>query len=112
VVGLVIGREGFPLAHEIFAGNVQDRKTLGIMLDRLKTQVGLAPGATVVVDRGMAYADNLQEIHDRAADGRRSGPPDPQSNHPRTGAHGTLPATEHPGRNHSPPQDLEHPSSG
>jgi transposase len=65
VVGLVIGREGFPLAHEIFAGNVQDRKTLGIMLDRLKTRVGLAPGATVVVDRGMAYADNLQEIRDR-----------------------------------------------
>ena len=29
VVGLVIGREGFPLAHEIFAGNVQDRQTLG-----------------------------------------------------------------------------------
>ncbi len=65
VVGLVIGREGFPLAHEIFAGNVQDRKTLGTMLDRLKTRVGLAPGATVVVDRGMAYADNLQEIRDR-----------------------------------------------
>ncbi len=49
----------------IFAGNVQDRKTLGTMLDRLKTRVGLAPGATVVVDRGMAYADNLQEIRDR-----------------------------------------------
>jgi transposase len=56
---------GFPLAHEIFAGNVQDRKTVGIMLDRMKTRVGLAPGATVVVDRGMAYADNLQEIRDR-----------------------------------------------
>jgi transposase len=65
VVGLVIGREGFPLAHEVFAGNVQDRQTLGAMLDRLKTRVGLAPGATVVVDRGMAYAENLQEIRDR-----------------------------------------------
>jgi hypothetical protein len=28
VVGLAVGREGFPLAHEIFAGNVQDRQTL------------------------------------------------------------------------------------
>ena len=65
VVGLVIGREGFPLAHEVFAGNVQDRQTLGTMLDRLKTRIGLAPGATVVVDRGMAYAENLQEIRDR-----------------------------------------------
>jgi transposase len=65
VVGLVIGREGFPLAHEIFAGNVQDRRTLGTMLDRLMSRVGIAPGATVVVDRGMAYAENLQEIRDR-----------------------------------------------
>ena len=65
VIGLAIGREGFPLAHEIFAGNVQDRQTLGTMLDRMKTRVGLAPGATVVVDRGMAYAENLQEIRDR-----------------------------------------------
>jgi transposase len=65
VVGLVIGREGFPLAHEVFAGNTQDRKTLGQMLDRLKDRVGLAEGATVVVDRGMAYPENLREIRDR-----------------------------------------------
>jgi transposase len=65
VVGLVIGREGFPWAHEIFAGNVQDRQTLGTMLDRLQTRVGLPPGTTVVVDRGLAYAENLQEIRDR-----------------------------------------------
>ena len=65
VVGLVIGREGFPLAHEIFAGNAQDRQTLGTMLDRLQARVGLPPGTTVVVDRGMAYAENLQQIRDR-----------------------------------------------
>jgi transposase len=65
VVGLVIGREGFPLAHEIFAGNTQDRKTLGRMLDLLKGRVGLPEGSTVVVDRGMAYSENLQEIRDR-----------------------------------------------
>src|SRR5262249_18844290 len=65
VVGLVIGREGFPIAHEIFAGNTQDRTTLGRMLDLLKGRVGLAEGATVVVDRGLAYPENLQEIRDR-----------------------------------------------
>ena len=65
VVGLVIGREGFPLAHEVFAGNTQDRKTLGRILDLLKDRVGLAEGATVVVDRGMAYPENLREIRDR-----------------------------------------------
>lgn len=65
VVGLVIGREGFPLAHEVFAGNTQDRKTLGRILDLLKDRVGLAAGSTVVVDRGMAYPENLREIRDR-----------------------------------------------
>jgi hypothetical protein len=65
VVGLVIGREGFPLAHEIFAGNTQDRTTLGRILDLLKDRVGLPEGATVVVDRGLAYPENLQEIRGR-----------------------------------------------
>jgi transposase len=65
VVGLVIGREGFPIAHEVFVGNVQDRKTLGRMLDLLNERVGLPEGSTVVVDRGLAYAENLAEIRQR-----------------------------------------------
>jgi transposase len=65
VVGLVIGREGFPIAHEVFDGNAQDRKTLGRMLDLLKARVGLPEGSTVVVDRGMAYPENLTEIRER-----------------------------------------------
>src|SRR6516165_3569842 len=65
VVGLVIGREGFPIAHEVFDGNSQDRKTLGRMLDLLKIRVGLPEGSTVVVDRGMAYPENLTEIRHR-----------------------------------------------
>ena len=65
VIGLVIGREGFPIAHEVFAGNTQDRKTLGQMLDLLKARVGLREGSTVVVDRGLAYAENRKEICDR-----------------------------------------------
>jgi transposase len=65
VVGLVIGREGFPIAHEVFEGNIQDRKTLGRMLDLLKDRVGMAEGSTVVVDRGLAYAENIAEIRQR-----------------------------------------------
>ena len=62
VVGLVISREGFPIAHEVFDGNTQDRKTLGRILDLLKARVGMPEGSTVVVDRGMAYAENIAEI--------------------------------------------------
>jgi len=65
VVGLVVGREGFPIAHEAFAGNTQDRTTLATMLDRLAARVGPAEGATVVVDRGMAFDDNIAEITQR-----------------------------------------------
>ena len=65
VVGLVIGREGFPRAHEIFEGNTQDRKTLASMLDLLERRVGLAEGSTIVVDRGMAFAENITELRRR-----------------------------------------------
>ncbi|MCP4306439.1 MAG: IS1634 family transposase [bacterium] len=65
LIGLALGREGFPLGHEIFAGNRQDRSTLGEMLDRLEANLGLRKGATVVVDRGMAFDENLEEITSR-----------------------------------------------
>jgi transposase len=62
VVGLVVDREGFPKAHEVFDGNRTDRTTVAEMLEALEQRVGRTPGATVVVDRGMAFADNLQQI--------------------------------------------------
>jgi len=60
VVGLVVDREGFPKAHEVFEGNRSEGTTLGEMLKRLEARAG--PAATVVVDRGMSSADNLKEI--------------------------------------------------
>jgi transposase len=65
VVGLVIGREGFPRAHEIFEGNTQDRQTLATMLDLLEKRVGLPEGSTIVVDRGMAFPENIAELRRR-----------------------------------------------
>src|SRR6266851_3467889 len=65
VVGLVVNRDGFPIAHEVFAGNTQDRTTLATMLDLLAARAGLKEGATVVVDRGMAFDENIAEIKQR-----------------------------------------------
>jgi transposase len=65
VVGLVVDRDGFPKAHEVFDGNRGDRTTLADMLTRLEERTGRRGGATVVVDRGLAFADNLKEITDR-----------------------------------------------
>jgi transposase len=62
VMGLVLDRDGFPKAHEVFEGNRPDRTTVVAMLEALEQRVGRTPGATVVVDRGMAFDDNLQQI--------------------------------------------------
>jgi transposase len=62
---LVIDREGFPRAHEIFEGNIQDRQTLSAMLDALEKRVGLPEGSTIVVDRGMAFSENIAELRRR-----------------------------------------------
>src|SRR5271157_5202150 len=65
LVGLVLDRDGFPKAHEIFEGNRQDRTTVGQMLDSLQKRTGAKPGSTVVVDRGMAYEEDLAAIRAR-----------------------------------------------
>jgi transposase len=65
VVGLVLDRDGFPKAHEVFDGNVQDRATVDEMLALLERRSGKRPGSTVVVDRGMAYEENLKQIRAR-----------------------------------------------
>lgn len=65
VVGLIIGREGFPVAHEVFKGNQNDAPSLPIMLDLLDNRVGLQEGQTVVIDRGMSSAENLEELKRR-----------------------------------------------
>jgi len=65
VVGLVLDRDGFPKAHEVFEGNRQDRGTVQEMLESLEKRTGKKPGSTVVVDRGMAYEENLAQIRAR-----------------------------------------------
>jgi hypothetical protein len=65
VIGLVVGREGFPVAHEVFAGNTQDRQSLEPMLTVLDARAHLVEGQTVVVDRGMAFEENLASIRAR-----------------------------------------------
>jgi transposase len=65
VVGLVLDCDGFPKAHEVFDGNIQDRRSVDAMLDALEKRTGKKPGATVIVDRGMAYDENLEQIQKR-----------------------------------------------
>src|SRR3989304_8007234 len=65
LVGLAIGQEGFPLAHEVMEGNLQDRETLDGMVELMDKRVGLKEGQTVVIDRGMAFDENIEQIRRR-----------------------------------------------
>jgi transposase len=65
IIGLVLDREGFPKAHEIFDGNRQDRSSVDEMLGILEQRTGRRGGGTVIVDRGMAFDDNLEQIRAR-----------------------------------------------
>ena len=69
VVGLVLDGEGFPKAHEVFTGNSKDENTMQQMLDSLDRRrsgtAGWPSGATVVMDRGLATADNLELLRKR-----------------------------------------------
>lgn len=62
VVGLVIDAEGFPKAHEVFPGNRTDSTTVDDMLVALERRTGRRQGATVIVDRGMAFDENIEAI--------------------------------------------------
>jgi transposase len=62
VVGLVLDRDGFPKAHEVFEGNRQDRTSVEQMLGILEARSGRRGGGTVIVDRGLAYEENLAQI--------------------------------------------------
>jgi transposase len=62
VVGLVLDGDGFPKAHEIFAGNRSDPTTVAEMLGVLEKRLGKKKDAIVIVDRGMANDENLSTI--------------------------------------------------
>lgn len=57
-VGMAFDENGFPLAHEVFEGNIGDTKTLRHILARLALpEAGLKP--VVILDAGFASAENL-----------------------------------------------------
>jgi len=68
-VGMAFDEYGFPLANEIFEGNMADTKTLGTMLGRLAEidwEGGAPTGKPVVIlDAGFASKENLALLKSR-----------------------------------------------
>jgi transposase len=64
-LGLVIDRKnGLPLYHDIFEGNMNDSKTVKEILTKLQTMYNLQ-NVIFVADKGMLTADNLKELKEK-----------------------------------------------
>ena len=61
VVGLVMGADGIPIAHHVFAGNRVDKTTVGEVVGDLKGRFGIRR-AIVVGDRGMVSYENIETV--------------------------------------------------
>lgn len=61
VLGLALTQEGFPVAHDLFAGSTADVRTLKDMATQLRDRFGFAE-AVVVGDRGLLSAENAAAL--------------------------------------------------
>lgn len=58
-LGLVLDGDGFPLSSRVFPGNASEPATLAQMLDGLQGGHPLGPQPVVILDAGIASADNI-----------------------------------------------------
>src|SRR5262245_30908193 len=59
VVALVVTQDGFPLAHEVFPGNMQDVETVRGIVETIERRFGVTQRVWVM-DRGMISDENLK----------------------------------------------------
>jgi transposase len=64
VLGVVMRRDGVPIACEVWPGNTSDVTTLGTIVDALKKRFAIEK-VVVVCDRGMVSRRNLQALQDK-----------------------------------------------
>jgi len=64
-VGMAFDEHGLPLAHEVFAGNMADTRTLSTFLDRLAPSECDTLRPVVVLDAGFASRANIDMLRER-----------------------------------------------
>ncbi|MGH8530939.1 MAG: IS1634 family transposase [Nevskiales bacterium] len=63
-IGLVVTEDGFPLGHEVFAGNRHDSTTVRTIVESLEKKYGTL-NRVWVMDRGMVSEENLKYLRER-----------------------------------------------
>ncbi len=61
VVGVLMSKDGIPLAHEVFSGNTNDVKCFKEVIEQLKDKYAVS-NIVLVGDRGMISKSNISEI--------------------------------------------------
>jgi len=61
VMGLVMSRDGIPIAHHVFEGNTTDKETVEEVIDDLKRRFSIK-NIVFVGDRGMLTVDNISSV--------------------------------------------------
>lgn len=61
VIGLLMTKQGIPVAHQVFPGNLHDTKTFSVVIQDLKSRFQVDK-VILVGDRGMVSETNLEEI--------------------------------------------------
>ena len=61
VVGVLMSKEGVPLAHEVFSGNTNDVQCFCKVIDQLKIKYSVS-NIVLVGDRGMISKSNIKDI--------------------------------------------------
>jgi transposase len=57
--GLVLTKDGFPITHEVYPGNVPDKTTVDYICDKLKNKFGISR-CIFIGDRGLITEDNIK----------------------------------------------------
>lgn len=63
-IGLVVTKDGLPLAFEVFEGSTHDTETLQEIVEKIEAKYGRASGVWVI-DRGVVSEENLQWLRQR-----------------------------------------------
>ncbi len=64
-VGVVLDGDGFVLTHEVFRGNMNDCRTLVAAVGKLRSSCLADMAPTVVIDGGIATAENLEFLREK-----------------------------------------------
>jgi len=66
-LGLIVDSSGFPVASEVFPGNIGEPKTLDEILKKMRYFDNYLPGMapTLVMDRGIATKDNVKLLKEK-----------------------------------------------